>query len=106
MSLKDHAHVPFLIILYKALESWRRTSGKTVPSNWREKEELREIIRESKLKNEDGVPEDEENFEEAIKAVNSAVNVTKIPSNVQEILQDSACINLTSKVCKTVRVQC
>lgn len=31
------------------------------------------------LKNENGVPEDEENFEEAIKNVNTALNPTKVP---------------------------
>lgn len=30
-------------------------------------------------KNENGVPEDEENFEEAIKNVNTALNPTKVP---------------------------
>lgn len=30
------------------------------------------------LKNENGVPEDEENFEEAIKNVNTALNPTKV----------------------------
>lgn len=31
------------------------------------------------LKNESGVPEDEENFEEAIKNINTALNPTKVP---------------------------
>jgi len=31
------------------------------------------------MKNENGVPEDEENFEEAIKNVNTALNPTKVP---------------------------
>lgn len=31
------------------------------------------------LKDEDGVPEDEENFEEAIRHVNTALNPTKVP---------------------------
>lgn len=32
------------------------------------------------LKDEDGVPEDEENFEEAIRHVNTALNPTKVPN--------------------------
>lgn len=48
--------------------------------------------------NEHGIPEDEENFEEALRAVNYAVLPTTISTNVKEILNDNACINITSKV--------
>lgn len=48
--------------------------------------------------NEDGVQEYEENFEEALKAVNFAVAPTTVPKSVQDILNDANCINLTSKV--------
>lgn len=34
------------------------------------------------LKNENGVPEDEENFDEAIKNVNTALNPTKVPDPI------------------------
>ena len=33
------------------------------------------------MKKDNGVPEDEENFEEAIKNVNTALNPTKVPHN-------------------------
>lgn len=59
---------------------------------------MKELIRSGILKNDEGVPEMEENFEEAIKAVNSAVIPTIVPSNVKQILDDDACVNLTSKV--------
>lgn len=48
------------------------------------------------LKNADGVPEDEENFEEAVKAVNTALEPTSIPSNVRKIFEDEKCKNLSS----------
>lgn len=48
--------------------------------------------------NEEGVPEYEENFEEAIKAVNFAVTPSIVPKEVLNILNDDCCINLTSKV--------
>lgn len=38
------------------------------------------------LKNENGAPEDEENFEEAIKNVNTALNTTQV---FKELLRDS-----------------
>lgn len=49
-------------------------------------------------KNEHGNPEDEENFEEAVRAVNFAVLPTQIPKNIQDIINDDCCINLHSKV--------
>lgn len=55
------------------------------------------MIRSGILKNDEGIPESEENFEEAIRGVNSAVVLTKVPSNVKKILDDDSCINLTSK---------
>lgn len=58
------------------------------------------MIRSGILKNDEGVPEVEENFEEAIRGINSAVIPTIVPSSIKQILDDDACINLTSKVCK------
>lgn len=49
------------------------------------------------MKNENGVPEDEENFEEAIKNVNTALNPTKIPSAVEDLFNSQQCSNITSQ---------
>ena len=73
---------------------------KDLPQTYKEKELLREMIRSGLLKNEDGVPESEENFEEAIRAVNSVVLPSTVPSRVKQILDDDSCVNLTSKVCE------
>ena len=56
------------------------------------------MIRSGVLVNENGVPEIEENFEEAAKSINASVVPTRIPSEVQEIFNDPACVNLTSEV--------
>ncbi|KAF4090857.1 hypothetical protein AMELA_G00030400 [Ameiurus melas] len=48
-------------------------------------------------KNENGVPEEEENFDEAIKNVNTALNPTKICSSVEEIFSSEQCENITSQ---------
>lgn len=47
---------------------------------------------------EQGIPQDEENFEEAIRAVNLCVHKTGIPSKINRILSDSKCINVTHQV--------
>ncbi len=59
--------------------------------------------------------EEEENFEEALKAVNTALEHTRIPSEVTAILADPKCSNLVNsfipvviemtKKCGTSRVQ-
>lgn len=40
---------------------------------------------------------DEENVNEAVKAVNTALNKTNIPSAVQKILNDEQCVHLKEK---------
>ncbi|XP_014242902.1 NEDD8-activating enzyme E1 regulatory subunit isoform X2 [Cimex lectularius] len=97
MDLKDHAHVPYVVPLFLSLQEWKHSHNNELPKNYKEKEAFKQLIRNHLKKNEDGIPEAEENFEEAIRAVNFAIATTKIPSNVQNILNDDSCINLTSK---------
>ncbi|KAL1117290.1 hypothetical protein AAG570_004616 [Ranatra chinensis] len=97
MDLKDHAHVPYVVPLLKCLQAWRSQHGGNLPANYKEKENFRMEIRKCIRLNEDGVPEAEENFEEAIRAVNFATLPTGISKDVQDILKDDSCINLTSK---------
>lgn len=93
-TLKDHVDnielgtkVPWLIILYKHVEAYKAMYDGNLPSNYKEKSELRDLIRLS-------MTADEENFEEAIKSVNSSFGGGKVSSSVQEILNDECCISL------------
>ena len=45
MDLKDHAHVPYLIILYKYLLKWKDEHNGQIPKNYKEKEAFRTMIR-------------------------------------------------------------
>lgn len=45
MDLKDHAHVPYIVPLMKALNDWQKSENSKIPRNFKEKEELRELIR-------------------------------------------------------------
>uniref|UniRef100_A0A452V5A8 NEDD8-activating enzyme E1 regulatory subunit n=1 Tax=Ursus maritimus TaxID=29073 RepID=A0A452V5A8_URSMA len=74
MEKKDHSHTPWIVIVAKYLAQWYRI-----------------------LKNENGALEDEENFEEAIKNVNTALNTTQIPSSIEDIFNDDHCINITKQ---------
>ncbi|KAK5603695.1 NEDD8-activating enzyme E1 regulatory subunit [Crenichthys baileyi] len=86
MDKKDHSHTPWIIIVAKYLDRWLSEVWNSVlhdgqpPKNYKEKETFRQMIREGIMKNENGVPEDEENFDEAIKNVNTALNQTKTAS--------------------------
>ena len=97
MDLKDHCHVPYVVILYKYLQKWLQTY-KTFPKSFKEKEQFREFIRSGIRKDEHGKPVDEENFEEAIKAVNTCIKESKVPSSVMDILNDNSCLNVSAKV--------
>uniref|UniRef100_A0A3B4TUB0 NEDD8-activating enzyme E1 regulatory subunit n=1 Tax=Seriola dumerili TaxID=41447 RepID=A0A3B4TUB0_SERDU len=97
MEKKDHSHTPWVIILAKYLEKWLSEHNGQPPKNYKEKEAFRQFIREGILKNENGVPEDEENFEEAIKNVNTALNPTKIPNTVEDLFNSEQCNNITSQ---------
>ena len=49
--------------------------------------------------NEDGVPEDEENFDEAIKAVNTALhNLSAVSASLRDILDHPQTCDITSEV--------
>lgn len=96
MDYAEHAHVPYIIPLMKALNEWKTTHNASVPSNFKEKEELRNLIRKGIRTNSEGVQEPEENFEEAIRAVNFALGPTNVPSDIKNILDDDCCVNLTS----------
>ncbi|KAK6174690.1 hypothetical protein SNE40_017921 [Patella caerulea] len=97
MNKKDHSHTPWLIVLYKYLQQWKDSHGGELPKIYKEKSQLKELIRNGVLKNKDGVPEDEENFDEAVRNVNTALHPTSVPSDVQKLFKDPACLNLTSE---------
>uniref|UniRef100_A0AAY4B051 THIF-type NAD/FAD binding fold domain-containing protein n=1 Tax=Denticeps clupeoides TaxID=299321 RepID=A0AAY4B051_9TELE len=98
MEKKDHSHTPWIIIVAKFLEKWYSEHNFQMPKNYKEKEAFRELLRQGILKNENGAPEDEENFDEAIKNVNTALNATKISSTVEDIFSCDLCDNITAQV--------
>ncbi|KAK1330478.1 hypothetical protein QTO34_010667 [Cnephaeus nilssonii] len=98
-----NSQIPLLICRTYGLVGYMRIIIKehpdkwTIPKTYKEKEEFRDLIRQGILKNESGSPEDEENFEEAIKNVNTALNTTQIPSSIEDIFNDDRCINITKQ---------
>uniref|UniRef100_H2ZIZ4 NEDD8-activating enzyme E1 regulatory subunit n=1 Tax=Ciona savignyi TaxID=51511 RepID=H2ZIZ4_CIOSA len=97
MEKKEHSHVPYLIILYKYLQAWRKENDGQAPKNWKEKRQFKEKVLEGIRKNEHGVQEDEENFEEAAKQVNSALVPYKLPDSLRQMFEDPKCTDVSEE---------
>ncbi|XP_066509924.1 NEDD8-activating enzyme E1 regulatory subunit-like [Hoplias malabaricus] len=97
MEKRDHSHTPWIIVVAKYLEKWYNEHDVQLPKNYKEKEAFRQLIRGGIRTNESGAPEEEENFDEAIKNVNTALNATKISSAVEDIFNSEQCENITSQ---------
>jgi len=99
MSLKDHGHTPYPVIMHKALKVWREEHGGNFPANFREKKELKAKIQilGAMRKKEDGEEAYEENFEEAGRAVNTVASPTTIPAPVKEIIEDPEAENVSGE---------
>ncbi|XP_071547570.1 NEDD8-activating enzyme E1 regulatory subunit [Panulirus ornatus] len=89
MDYKEHSHVPYVVILYKYLQQWNQQHGRP-PKNYKERKEFIELVRAGMRVKNNG--EAEENYEEAVKAVNTCLLPTTIPSLVQSILNQAASI--------------
>ena len=96
MSKKDHSHTPYLVILMKLLDSWKTSHDGAIPKNYKEKKEFKSTIEAAIRQKDNGMPEEEENFEEALKQVNSSLVPSTVPAEVKKILDDPKCVNLTS----------
>uniref|UniRef100_A0A7G3AQV1 NEDD8-activating enzyme E1 regulatory subunit n=1 Tax=Lutzomyia longipalpis TaxID=7200 RepID=A0A7G3AQV1_LUTLO len=79
--------VPWLVVLYKFLQEWSKDKPHAVPKVYKEKSELRDLIRGAMKK-------DEENYEEAIKAVNSSFGGGRPSDTLRKLLDDPECLNL------------
>ncbi|XP_073837597.1 nedd8-activating enzyme E1 regulatory subunit APP-BP1 [Musca autumnalis] len=82
--------VPWLLVLNKYLQQWSLENNGKIPSNYREKLQLKEMIGKA-------ITNDEENFEEAMKAVNTAFGGGHITSSLKAIFEDDACNNLNKQ---------
>ncbi|XP_028406332.1 NEDD8-activating enzyme E1 regulatory subunit-like [Dendronephthya gigantea] len=95
MSKLEHSHTPYVVLLLKYLQKWKQTHEGKTPQNYKEKCSFKDTLRQGILVKENGAPEEEDNFEEALKAVNTSLNTTRIPGTIQEILNDSHCETIT-----------
>lgn len=93
--LKDHGHIPWVVILHKAVQKWQINNENRWPMSRKEKNEVKDIIKTFIRHDENDIPISEENFQEAIRAVNTALFPTYLPVKIQEYLYNSSATNLT-----------
>merc|ERR1719312_1351970 len=98
MDLKDHSHTPYPVIIYRQLQQWMENNNGKQPGNYKEKKQFREEMMKGvrKRENNEEVDEDEENFEEAGKAVNTVLVKSTIPSSTRTIIEDTQAENITA----------
>eukprot|EP00095_Tigriopus_kingsejongensis_P000691 snap_masked-scaffold58_size443543-processed-gene-1.8 protein:Tk00691 transcript:snap_masked-scaffold58_size443543-processed-gene-1.8-mRNA-1 annotation:"nedd8-activating enzyme e1 regulatory subunit" len=97
MDKQKHMHTPYVVLLYKCLRQWQAEHHGLMPATYQEKREFKELILAGVLQSPEGLPEDEENFSEAVNAVNTSLIPSAVPSEVRQILDDDQCLNLSTK---------
>lgn len=101
---EDVSHTPYLAVVYKYLKEWQNQNqkpGNILPSNFREKQQLKHLISEGMNSVRELLQQDDEsrdfsfeNFEEAIKAINQVLVASNyIPSETKRLLNDSKAIS-------------
>lgn len=88
----QHGHIPYILLLLHYLVKWKEAHNDTLPSNYREKSEFRDMVRASaRTNNAEG---GEENFDEAVAAVMKSLNPFSLRSSIREIFDMVECENL------------
>lgn len=89
---QEHAHVPYVVVLSKYLESWKSNNSGEIPKNSKEKNMFKTEVMKGMRKK-----EEEENFLEACRAVNTALTKTTVKGDIKDILNNPLCANLTNE---------
>ena len=83
LSSADYSHVPYVVLLLKAVEAWAGANGGGAPSTYKQKKEVSAIIegfRRVELQN-------DVNIDEAKSAINTSLSLPKPSSTVGELLK-------------------
>ncbi|KAJ7108524.1 hypothetical protein C8R44DRAFT_884599 [Mycena epipterygia] len=82
MDPTDHTHVPYVVILVRALADWKAAHDDKPPQNAAEKKLFKEAVQAMKIKF------DEENFDEAEAQAYRCWTETRVPSDIAALFQD------------------
>ncbi|KAH8194927.1 hypothetical protein TruAng_010912 [Truncatella angustata] len=83
MSDHDHGHLPYVVILLHYLEKWKLTHGGEYPTEYKAKIEFRKTVAAAARTN--SAEGSEENFTEAVAAVNRSVKKPQLESTLREV---------------------
>jgi amyloid beta precursor protein binding protein 1 len=98
MENKDYTHTPYAVVLYQFLEQWKAKNGGVAPKVYKEKRAFRDELQASiRINTTTGVAIDAENFGEAVKAVNTALNAVEVPSTIKALVTRPEATSLTDK---------
>ncbi|KAJ8592559.1 hypothetical protein M405DRAFT_763381 [Rhizopogon salebrosus TDB-379] len=84
MDPTEHGHIPYVVILVRALEDWKRSHGNSLPKSSEERQKFKKGILALKVK------ADEENFDEAEAQAYRCWTETKVPSEIAALFSDPA----------------
>ncbi|KAL3312285.1 NEDD8-activating enzyme E1 regulatory subunit, partial [Cichlidogyrus casuarinus] len=90
MTSKDLVHIPWVLILHQLIQKQGH-----FPVNYQEKRALAQLVSQTKVQLlaqlNDDKSLDATNFDEAKAAINTAVQATRVPDQVQELFEDEKC---------------
>jgi len=85
LSTADYAHIPYVVLLLKAVEMWAGANGGALPSTYKQKKEVGAIIDQFRRAD----VQSDLNLEEAKAAINTTLNLPKPSSSVGAILKEA-----------------
>lgn len=90
----EHGHLPYVVILLHYLEKWKESHDGQLPIEYKTKLAFREMVaKAARTNNPEG---GEENFEEAVAAVNRNIKPSRLEPSLAEVFNHK----LTSDVCR------
>ncbi|KAG0266614.1 NEDD8-activating enzyme E1 regulatory subunit [Actinomortierella ambigua] len=87
----EFGHIPYVAILLKFMDQWKKEHNGQTPSTYAEKNQLKALIRSGMRS------ADDENFEEALSSVLRSCQATVVPSSIKDLFSDPEVENLTAE---------
>ena len=79
------AHIPWAILLVKAVDQWKAANGGALPTAYKQKKEVRALVEAMRRVD----MQADQNIDEAISAVNTALNIPAPSSSIKKILSEA-----------------
>eukprot|EP00887_Chlorella_sp_A99_P005358 scaffold1.g5358.t1 len=84
-----HSHIPYAVLLIKAAQQWRKAHDDALPRSYAERSAFKALI-SSWQREVEGIPLDEENFNEAVSNAHKVWAAPGVPPELRAILDDEA----------------